>query len=101
MTMQLDQARLLAPPTSDCNYHIFYQLCFGAGDAERAWLGIGSVKTYRLLNQSSCFQAGVRDEDDHMTEELCVARACVSRAAKYLHSYRGGAPPRQRGVRDR
>lgn len=71
VTMQLDQARLLAPPTSDRNYHIFYQLCFGAGDAERAWLGIGSVKTYRLLNRSSCFQAGVRDEDDHaMTGEL-------------------------------
>ena len=44
---------------------MFYQLCFGAGDDERAWLGVGSVKTYRLLNQSSCFQAGVRDENDH------------------------------------
>lgn len=66
VTTQLDQARLLAPPASDRNYHIFYQLCFGAGDTERAWLGIGSVRTYRLLNQSSCFQAGVRDENDHI-----------------------------------
>jgi myosin heavy subunit len=87
VTLQLDQGRLLAPPTSDRNYHVFYQLCFGAGDDERAWLGVGSVKTYRLLNQSSCFQAGVRDENDHT--------ATRSFMKEYLHRCRSGAPSRE------
>eukprot|EP01051_Picozoa_sp_SAG22_P003589 SAG22_NODE_177_length_16160_cov_41.299296_11_plen_610_part_00 len=63
--LPLDRARVLGPPPADRSYHIFYQLCFGASLQERERLQLQSVKAYRLLNRSSCFVAGTRDEDDY------------------------------------
>ena len=34
-TLPLDRDRILSPPAADRNYHAFYQLCFGASQAER------------------------------------------------------------------
>lgn len=93
--LPLDRARVLGPPPSDRNYHIFYQLCFGASLADRERLGLESVKVYHLLNRSSCFVAGTRDEDDYARtlegmQELGLGaaerRAVVATVAAVLHA---------------
>jgi myosin-5 len=128
-TLPLDRDRILSPPAADrccscphipasglrwfgsaarnrtaCsgprNYHAFYQLCFGASQAERERLRLGSVRDYRLLNRASCFQAGTRDEDGYTgTLETMRAlglsagerRAATSALAAVLHA----GPPMQ------
>ncbi|EPS37177.1 hypothetical protein H072_9168 [Dactylellina haptotyla CBS 200.50] len=47
----LERSRLVYQPTTERNYHIFYQLIAGATDDERKELGLQNVEEYFYLNQ--------------------------------------------------
>lgn len=48
------------------NYHIFYQLCDGAGAEERAALFLRPASEFRYLNQSGCFELkGVSNAEEY------------------------------------
>ena len=49
------------------NYHIFYQLCDGADERERAALHLKPAKTFRYLTSSTCFDLkGVSNAEEYM-----------------------------------
>ncbi|KAH7122706.1 P-loop containing nucleoside triphosphate hydrolase protein [Dendryphion nanum] len=52
-TYLLERSRLVFQPLKERNYHIFYQLCAGATDAERQEMDLRSVDTFSYLNQGS------------------------------------------------
>ena len=52
-TYLLERSRLVFQPLKERNYHIFYQLCAGATDAEREELKLKSVEEFSYLNQGS------------------------------------------------
>eukprot|EP00873_Tetraselmis_striata_P040360 jgi/Tetstr1/460624/TSEL_005822.t1 len=55
-TYLLERSRLVSISDPERNYHIFYQLCEGAGDVLREELFLRPAAEFRYLNQSSCFQ---------------------------------------------
>lgn len=55
----LEKSRVVAQASGERNYHVFYQLCVGIGDAQRATLGLRRDMTaFRYLSQSGCVLAG-------------------------------------------
>ncbi|KAG2220418.1 hypothetical protein INT45_000643 [Circinella minor] len=51
-TYLLERSRLIFQPTTERNYHIFYQLCAGAPNSERKEFHLGDYTTFHYLNQS-------------------------------------------------
>ncbi|OMP89223.1 Myosin-2 [Diplodia seriata] len=49
----LERSRLVFQPVKERNYHIFYQLCAGATDAEREEWGLKSPDDFTYMNQGS------------------------------------------------
>ncbi|KAK8199579.1 class V myosin-like protein [Phyllosticta capitalensis] len=49
----LERSRLVFQPLKERNYHIFYQLCAGATDAERQELGLKSADDFSYMNQGN------------------------------------------------
>ena len=64
-TYLLERSRLVFQPLKERNYHIFYQLVFGATDEEREELSLKSVEEFNYLNQGS---APVIDGMDDVAE---------------------------------
>lgn len=61
-TYLLERSRVVSVNNPERNYHIFYQLCEGASDEERARWKLLPAKEYHYLNQSTCFElAGVNN----------------------------------------
>ncbi|KAF1985982.1 class V myosin-like protein [Aulographum hederae CBS 113979] len=52
-TYLLERSRLVFQPLKERNYHIFYQLCAGATDAEKEELGLMTADDFDYLNQGS------------------------------------------------
>lgn len=50
-TYLLERSRLVFQPPTERNYHIFYQLCAGATDAEKEVWGLTEVSDYSYINQ--------------------------------------------------
>ncbi|CAI9730947.1 unconventional myosin-Ie-like isoform X1 [Octopus vulgaris] len=55
----LEKSRVVSQNVDERNFHIFYQLCFGASEDQKEDLGIVKPEYYYYLNQS-----GVYDIDD-------------------------------------
>ncbi|KAI8639664.1 P-loop containing nucleoside triphosphate hydrolase protein [Parasitella parasitica] len=51
-TYLLERSRLIFQPETERNYHIFYQLCAGASEAERQELALKEWSGFHYLNQS-------------------------------------------------
>ncbi|CEP14736.1 hypothetical protein [Parasitella parasitica] len=51
-TYLLERSRLIFQPETERNYHIFYQLCAGASEAERQELALKEWSEFHYLNQS-------------------------------------------------
>ncbi|PHH51707.1 Myosin-2 [Ceratocystis fimbriata CBS 114723] len=61
-TYLLERSRLVFQPMNERNYHIFYQLVFGATDQQRQELNLLPVEQFDYLNQGNCPTiAGVDD----------------------------------------
>ncbi|KHJ96577.1 myosin head [Oesophagostomum dentatum] len=58
----LEKSRVVQQNRGDRNFHIFYQLCAGAGKNIRSTLGIGDLDYYNYLNHSGVYKAA--DTDD-------------------------------------
>ncbi|KAJ8305021.1 hypothetical protein KUTeg_018604 [Tegillarca granosa] len=56
-------SRVVSQNQNERNFHIFYQICFGADNAMKENLGITSPDYYYYLNQSGAFK--VDGTDDH------------------------------------
>lgn len=50
-TYLLERSRLVFQPPTERNYHIFYQLCAGASDAEKEQWGLTGVEDFAYVNQ--------------------------------------------------
>ena len=55
-TYLLERSRLVSINDPERNYHIFYQLCDGAGTSLREELFLKPAREFKYLNQSSCFE---------------------------------------------
>jgi myosin V len=65
-TYLLERSRVVSVTDPERNYHIFYQLCEGCSDAERAEFSLGAPADFFYLNQSSCTQLqGVSNADEY------------------------------------
>lgn len=51
-TYLLERSRLVFQPSTERNYHIFYQFCRGASDEDRERLGLLPIEEFEYLNQS-------------------------------------------------
>lgn len=54
-TYLLERVRLVSQSKGERNYHIFYELCSGASQEDRAALGLLDVTEYKYLNTSECY----------------------------------------------
>jgi hypothetical protein len=73
-TYLLERSRLVTVNDPERNYHVFYQLCEGAGPEERAALHLLPAREFHYLNQSSCYDlAGVSNADEYAVRALCGA----------------------------
>ncbi|KAF0720160.1 Aste57867_515 [Aphanomyces stellatus] len=52
----LEKSRIVGCSDNERNYHIFYQICSGLTDAERAALHLERAEEYYYLNQGNCIQ---------------------------------------------
>jgi myosin-5 len=50
-TYLLERSRLVFQPSTERNYHIFYQFCRGASDEDRERLGLLPIEEFEYLNQ--------------------------------------------------
>ncbi|OBZ88922.1 Myosin-2 [Choanephora cucurbitarum] len=64
-TYLLERSRLIFQPDTERNYHIFYQLCSGATEAEKQELALKSWSEFHYMNQSGTGEInGVDDAKD-------------------------------------
>jgi myosin-5 len=54
-TYLLERSRVVSVTDPERSYHVFYQLCDGASDAEKQAWRLRPAKEFRVLAQSSCF----------------------------------------------
>jgi myosin V len=54
-TYLLERSRVVSVSDPERSYHVFYQLCDGASDEERAAWRLRPAREFRVLAQSSCF----------------------------------------------
>ncbi|KAL4445379.1 hypothetical protein ABPG77_011204 [Micractinium sp. CCAP 211/92] len=65
-TYLLERSRVVNVNDPERNYHVFYQLCEGASEAERAALRLKPAKAFRYLNKSTCFDLrGVSNAEEY------------------------------------
>lgn len=61
-TYLLEKVRLPHQAQNERNFHIFYQLCAGASEAQRAEFKLAAIEDYHYVNQGDCFK--LRHVDD-------------------------------------
>lgn len=65
-TYLLERSRVVNINDPERNYHVFYQLCEGASEAERAALRLKPAKQFRYLNKSNCYDLrGVSNAEEY------------------------------------
>lgn len=74
-TYLLERSRLVYQPSTERNYHIFYQLCAAAPTAERKELGLSSWDNWFYLKQGNC---GTVDGVDDVREFAVTQKALSS-----------------------
>lgn len=73
-TYLLERSRLVFQPTSERNYHIFYQLLAGMNKEDKEELGLSTAKDYKYTNQGDCVEIpGVNDSDDFAVTKESLA----------------------------
>ncbi|KAK9238890.1 P-loop containing nucleoside triphosphate hydrolase protein [Lipomyces kononenkoae] len=73
-TYLLERSRLVFQPATERNYHIFYQLCAGATDAEREALGLLPAEEFQYMNQGG--DSVIANVDD--SEEFQLTRNALT-----------------------
>lgn len=64
----LEKARVVSPNPEERNYHIFYQMCAGISDAERAEFELKRPEDYFYLHQSGCLTVDGIDDAQEFAE---------------------------------
>eukprot|EP00887_Chlorella_sp_A99_P006772 scaffold2.g6772.t1 len=73
-TYLLERSRVVHVNDPERSYHVFYQLCDGASNAERAALHLAPAREFRYLAQSSCFElAGTSNADGYRRTRHAMA----------------------------
>lgn len=72
-TYLLERSRLVFQPPTERNYHIFYQLCAGATDAEKELLGITDINDFAYVNQGG--EPKIANVDD--VEEFAATKKAL------------------------
>ncbi|KAL0095549.1 P-loop containing nucleoside triphosphate hydrolase protein [Phycomyces blakesleeanus] len=83
-TYLLERSRLVFQPQIERNYHIFYQLCAGAPEAERERLGIKDWTAFNYLNQSgSGVIPGVDDIEEFELTQSSLEKIGVTKETQW------------------
>ena len=72
----LEKSRIVHQAPNERNFHIFYQLCFGAADDEKEQYHIKNPEYYTYLNQSKCYKVDTIDDEGDF-EQLKVIKNSV------------------------
>ncbi|RMZ56348.1 hypothetical protein APUTEX25_004705, partial [Auxenochlorella protothecoides] len=82
-TYLLERSRVVAVASPERNYHVFYQLCGGADEAEAARLRLGPARGFRYLNQSDCHElAGVSDAEEYRRTRRAMTLVGIDAASQ-------------------
>ncbi|KAJ3196251.1 Myosin type-2 heavy chain 1 [Irineochytrium annulatum] len=78
-TYLLERSRLIFQPSTERNYHIFYQLCAAVPAAERKEMGLGRWNDYYYLNQGGTGTiAGVDDAAEFAITQQALSTIGIS-----------------------
>jgi hypothetical protein len=81
-TYLLERSRVVHLNSPERNYHIFYQLCYGATPEQKARFRLKPAQEFHYLRQSSCYELpGVRRGAVHCTWHHAVLRAWLAAAS--------------------
>ncbi|ETV76244.1 hypothetical protein H257_09737 [Aphanomyces astaci] len=81
----LEKSRIVGCSENERNYHIFYQICSGLTDAERAALHLERADDYVYLNQGHCIQCP-EVNDKKCFKELVDAMDVMGISADLKHN---------------
>ena len=69
----LEKTRVVSPNKNERNFHIFYQLCFGASTQEKENYGVSEPDYFAYLNRSGCYTV----DDTNDVEEYKLTRKAM------------------------
>lgn len=73
-TYLLERSRVVSITDPERNYHIFYQLCYGASEDEVAAWRLKPAKEFYYLNQSKCFDLeGVSNAEEYQATRKAMS----------------------------
>lgn len=66
----LEKSRVVTQNTSERNFHIFYQICFGSDDQMKQNLGLTTPDYYNYLNQTGTYTVDGTDDVQELKDTL-------------------------------
>lgn len=83
-TYLLERSRLVFQPLTERNYHIFYQLCSGASEAQREEFGLLPIEEFNYLNQGGDYHiANIDDAEEFSATKQALETIGINDAMQH------------------